>query len=509
MGVRHVRVVVSYDVIARADDELGRDDRYSPRRRHWRGAAGHVRALARRRARVTRKRPAPPAVPAPNRGRVRASVPGLPRAVPARARIRAVERAEPPHAADVEHAGDRRRGSPNIAARHVRGLHDRRRRRPRPGRQPARAAADVPRDDALGSSATGRRCAHRARSCGIHNYSDVNRFRTAGTRALMRALGCRRYWLTETGGIMSAGGWPRDGAPPDARDRVPVRARRPRAANRARVCVHVVRARDAAVGLRARRAARGRDDDAPARARDRARARPGRRTASVTIGEEIEALAGAALRSWAETQTPEGLFPNPVAAEVLAGHGGFSPPMLTYALRRAGWTAAAGRAWPMSVHPARASPFDMIGAAYATREFGAPLADYMARLRARSTRGATATEAGRGRGRDRDDRRRRAVAVARRGAADANEFVPQWARPRCGRGRRAARSAARTVGPGHPSARLPRAVGADAHAGARAPRTRPRPARSARRSRRSACWSPRRRGGLFRPRRRQRLACRR
>ena len=47
--------------------------------------------------------------------------------------------------------------------------------------------------------------------CGIHNYSDVNRFRTAGTRALMRALGCRRYWLTETGGIMSAGGWPRDG----------------------------------------------------------------------------------------------------------------------------------------------------------------------------------------------------------------------------------------------------------------------------------------------------------
>ena len=55
-----------------------------------------------------------------------------------------------------------------------------------------------------------------------------------------------------------------------------------------------------------------------------------------TLGHEIEALAAEALRSWAEAQTAEGHFPNPVAAEVLAGHGGFSPPMLTYALRRAG-----------------------------------------------------------------------------------------------------------------------------------------------------------------------------
>ena len=31
--------------------------------------------------------------------------------------------------------------------------------------------------------------------CGLHNYSDVNRFRSDGTRALMKALGCRRYWL--------------------------------------------------------------------------------------------------------------------------------------------------------------------------------------------------------------------------------------------------------------------------------------------------------------------------
>jgi Glycosyl hydrolase catalytic core len=37
--------------------------------------------------------------------------------------------------------------------------------------------------------------------CGIHNYSDVNRFRTTGTQALVGALGCKQVWLTETGGL--------------------------------------------------------------------------------------------------------------------------------------------------------------------------------------------------------------------------------------------------------------------------------------------------------------------
>lgn len=41
--------------------------------------------------------------------------------------------------------------------------------------------------------------------CGIHNYSDVNRFRTTGTKALERALGCKQYWLTETGGLYKFG----------------------------------------------------------------------------------------------------------------------------------------------------------------------------------------------------------------------------------------------------------------------------------------------------------------
>ncbi|HEX8104387.1 MAG TPA: hypothetical protein VF533_17355 [Solirubrobacteraceae bacterium] len=43
--------------------------------------------------------------------------------------------------------------------------------------------------------------------CGIHNYSDTNRFRMAGTKALIKALGCKQYWLTETGGIVKFAGF--------------------------------------------------------------------------------------------------------------------------------------------------------------------------------------------------------------------------------------------------------------------------------------------------------------
>jgi hypothetical protein len=39
------------------------------------------------------------------------------------------------------------------------------------------------------------------RFCGLHNYSDTNRFRDSGTKKMIKALGCREIWLTETGGI--------------------------------------------------------------------------------------------------------------------------------------------------------------------------------------------------------------------------------------------------------------------------------------------------------------------
>ena len=39
------------------------------------------------------------------------------------------------------------------------------------------------------------------RYCGLHNYSDTNRFRDRGTKQIIKALGCREIWFTETGGI--------------------------------------------------------------------------------------------------------------------------------------------------------------------------------------------------------------------------------------------------------------------------------------------------------------------
>ena len=69
--------------------------------------------------------------------------------------------------------------------------------------------------------------------------------------------------------------------------------------------------------------------------------------------------------------TPAGDFQNPFPADLARGHGPFVPPMLVYALHRAGSArrpgavAAAERAWPRVVDPARASAFDMLGAAYA------------------------------------------------------------------------------------------------------------------------------------------------
>ena len=43
--------------------------------------------------------------------------------------------------------------------------------------------------------------------CGVHNYSDINRFRTTGTKAVIKALGCKQIWLTEAGGIFKFSGF--------------------------------------------------------------------------------------------------------------------------------------------------------------------------------------------------------------------------------------------------------------------------------------------------------------
>ena len=87
-----------------------------------------------------------------------------------------------------------------------------------------------------------------------------------------------------------------------------------------------------------------------------------------------------------------GDFSIPFPADLARGHGSFVPPMLAYALHRAGQrngnpalVAAAERAWPRAVDPVRASAFDMVGASYAYRLLAlsdarrAQLADYMSR----------------------------------------------------------------------------------------------------------------------------------
>jgi hypothetical protein len=48
------------------------------------------------------------------------------------------------------------------------------------------------------------------RVCGLHNYSDINRFRSAGTATVIRALGCGQIWLTEAGGIFHLGAFAAD-----------------------------------------------------------------------------------------------------------------------------------------------------------------------------------------------------------------------------------------------------------------------------------------------------------
>ena len=60
--------------------------------------------------------------------------------------------------------------------------------------------------------------------CGIHNYSDTNRFRSTGTKAIVKALGCKQIWLTETGGIFKFTGFKASVEAPGEGDEVHVQA---------------------------------------------------------------------------------------------------------------------------------------------------------------------------------------------------------------------------------------------------------------------------------------------
>ena len=356
IGVRHVRVVVSYDVIARADDELGPRDSLPGR------GAG-----AWRRSRWSRS-----STRAATRAGVRSTRAG--RSAGSRPRPSTSARSSP-SASGSRTCARTRRGTSPTTARSRRGT------RPRPPRG-SPTSRRVTARTARSSSATcstrptnrlARRPTYRATTrwiqryraalrtprdvCGIHNYSDVNRFRTAGTRALMRrarlppvlAHRDRRDHVRRAAGRATA-------SARRARPRFLFRlvAREPRIA---RVYVYTWFGRVTPQwdsGLVARRAD-GTTTPRPA-LDDRARARPGRRAAA---DHDRERDRGAGARGAAVVgRDPDarGALPEPGAGGGAAGHGGFAPPMLTYALQRGGWTAAAGRAWPMSVRPVTGEP---------------------------------------------------------------------------------------------------------------------------------------------------------
>jgi hypothetical protein len=95
---------------------------------------------------------------------------------------------------------------------------------------------------------------------------------------------------------------------------------------------------------------------------------------AASLHAEVAALLDGTAAQWAGMVTPTGVFQNPFPADVANGHHSFVPPMLAYALQHAGertgdarLVAAAERTWPQAVDPARASSFDMLGAAYAYR----------------------------------------------------------------------------------------------------------------------------------------------
>ena len=129
-------------------------------------AAGHVRARARR-GRDLREAQEPPQAPVPAAvgGALPARVQAVPQALRVRALLRAVERDQPLHAADLAQPEGGGEVHPDRAQELLR-LQGRRRRRARPGRPSARQEADLPPHAGATSRSTGARCGRRARSAG-------------------------------------------------------------------------------------------------------------------------------------------------------------------------------------------------------------------------------------------------------------------------------------------------------------------------------------------------------
>ena len=206
LGAKHARLVVVLERRhRRRDDELNRVIAV-PRTR--RSAAGvtplvtfeHARGDATICNRRANRKKAP--VQAADGQAVRGEPAAVQGALPARPHVVRLERDQPLHAADVQEPEGRR----EVHDDRAQGLQGRHRRRaPTSSTRPTTRAPSDPTfrvDDPLREGASARPTRAPRSVCGVHNYSDVNRFRQTGTKALIKALGCKQIWLTETGGLV-------------------------------------------------------------------------------------------------------------------------------------------------------------------------------------------------------------------------------------------------------------------------------------------------------------------
>ncbi len=205
LGVKHVRVVASWNVMTSGDDELPRLAQYLQAARsqgitplvtfeHARGDAG----ICKRRSNRRKKQCALPSARAYERNfkAFRAAFPFATTIAP----FNEVNHFTQPTSRNPRAAAR----FTDIAARNCRGckivvadILDQ--------ADSTRAKRPTYRKTIRYVKAFRRALKAPRRICGVHNYSDVNRFRDAGTRQIIKALGCREIWLTETGGVYSFG----------------------------------------------------------------------------------------------------------------------------------------------------------------------------------------------------------------------------------------------------------------------------------------------------------------
>ena len=201
LGARHARLVVSWNVATAPNDELNRVIQYlHEAQRHGRHAARHLRARARRRDDLQPARE-------PQEGPVQAADGQAVRGEPARLQGPLPERAPVVAWNEINHFTQPTYKNPKAAAKFTTIAR-------KVFKGGTVVAADIldQADDTRAKRPTFRATTRYVKAfrkaykgprtvCGVHNYSDVNRFRQTGTKTIIKALGCKQIWLTETGGL--------------------------------------------------------------------------------------------------------------------------------------------------------------------------------------------------------------------------------------------------------------------------------------------------------------------